>query len=106
MFLLCAVWKYDLISTQLALAYSHFSPPPSLSLSLFLSLSLSLSACPPTVSQNLEQAVMQLAWKLRHNEMETGTASVVQRSAFCTSTLVCIDNIFLEYYVGLYQWCW
>ena len=79
---------------------SSLPPPPS------LSLSLSLSACPPTVSQNLEQAVMQPAWKLRHNKMETGTASVVQRSAFCTSTLVCIDNIFLECYVGLYQWCW
>ena len=84
--------KSDLKSAGLSLL-SLFFPPP-------------LSTCPPTASQSLEQAVMLPAWKLRHNEMETGTASMVQRSAFHIGTLVGNVNVFFECYVGLYQWCW
>lgn len=84
--------RFELKSAGLSLL-SLFSPPP-------------LSACPPTASQSLEQAVMLPTWKLRHNGMETGTTSMVQRSFFYIGTLVGSANVFFECYVGLYQWCW
>ena len=67
--------RSELKSAGLSLLSLFFLPPP-------------LSTCPPTASQSLEQAVMLPAWKLRHNVMETGTASMVQRSSFYIGTLV------------------